>query len=82
MARTLPFQGGKDGSKPFRGTILKHIVGAIGSAPKALKVCGSVFQYGITVGWMSGLNRHPAKVLLGEIRAVGSNPTPTTKRKR
>ncbi len=26
LARTLPFQGGKDGSKPFRGTILKHTI--------------------------------------------------------
>jgi hypothetical protein len=25
--------------------------------------------------WMSGLNRHPAKVLFKEIWAVGSNPT-------
>ena len=27
--------------------------------------------------WMSGLNRHPAKVLFVVIRAVGSNPTLT-----
>ena len=25
LARTLPFQGGEDGSKPFGSTILKHI---------------------------------------------------------
>jgi hypothetical protein len=31
------------------------------------------------VTWMSGLNRHPAKVLFVEIRAVGSNPTVTAK---
>ena len=28
---------------------------------------------------MSGLNQHPAKVSLGVIRAVGSNPTLTAK---
>jgi hypothetical protein len=28
---------------------------------------------------MSGLNRHPAKVLYVEIRTVGSNPTLTAK---
>jgi hypothetical protein len=26
LARTLPFQGGKDGSKPFGSTILKHTI--------------------------------------------------------
>jgi len=31
------------------------------------------------VSWMSGLNRHPAKVLYVEIRTVGSNPTLTAK---
>ena len=30
------------------------------------------------VSWMSGLNRHPAKVLAQEIGSVGSNPTLTT----
>ena len=29
------------------------------------------------VSWMSGLNRHPAKVLYIEICTVGSNPTLT-----
>ena len=29
----------------------------------------------IIESWMSGLNRHPAKVLFVEIRTVGSNPT-------
>ena len=29
--------------------------------------------------WMSGLNRHPAKVLFKEIWAVGSNPTLSAK---
>jgi hypothetical protein len=33
----------------------------------------------VLVTWMSGLNRHPAKVLFVEIRAVGSNPTVTAK---
>ena len=31
------------------------------------------------VSWMSGLNRHPAKVLAQEIGSVSSNLTLTTK---
>jgi hypothetical protein len=35
-----------------------------------------------TVSWASGLCRHPAKVLFAEMRAVGSNPTLTTRNTR
>jgi len=41
----------------------------------------SAARQSFKVSWMSGLNRHPAKVLSVEIWAVGSNPTLSAKLK-
>ena len=57
----------------FMATVLK-IVEQKCSVSSNLTASAKIIE-----SWMSGLNRHPAKVLFVVIRAVGSNPTLTAK---